>query len=184
MIKSSRALSSTTSATSYNQVKDLQWFTKTGKRGGPLILTQLENEFGQNGFSDHPRWSENIVWTDLISGTWNTYVSSSSSWGRVGSRPCCSLATPPLSPSTGAMSTTSWWRSTSSGRRSRRSRPWEPWGQTLQCWWASSGPAGLTSGLRSSTTSCRTSLLPRFLLRSLQGMPASTSTCISPENIN
>ena len=38
-----------------NQVKDLQWFTKSGKRGGPLILTQLENEFGQNGFSDHPR---------------------------------------------------------------------------------------------------------------------------------
>lgn len=39
----------------WNQVKDLQWFTKVGKRGGPLILTQLENEFGQNGFSDHPR---------------------------------------------------------------------------------------------------------------------------------
>jgi len=43
-----------------SRVKDLQWFTKTGKRGGPLILTQLENEFGQNGFSDHPRDLEHL----------------------------------------------------------------------------------------------------------------------------
>jgi len=37
------------------QVKDLQFFTVNGSKGGPIIMTQIENEYGAFGYDDFPR---------------------------------------------------------------------------------------------------------------------------------
>jgi len=37
------------------QVRHLQFYTESGSRGGPIIMTQIENEFGNYGYGDHPR---------------------------------------------------------------------------------------------------------------------------------
>merc|ERR1719402_1786228 len=38
-----------------SRVADLQFFTQSGARGGPIIMVQIENEFGNYGYEDHPR---------------------------------------------------------------------------------------------------------------------------------
>jgi len=37
------------------QVKDLQFYTAAGEKGGPIIMTQIENEYGAFGYDDFPR---------------------------------------------------------------------------------------------------------------------------------
>jgi len=43
-----------------SRVKHLQFFTESGSKGGPLIMTQIENEFGNYGYGDHPRDKEHL----------------------------------------------------------------------------------------------------------------------------
>jgi len=43
-----------------NQVRHLQFWTEDGERGGPIIMTQIENEFGNYGYGDHPRDKEHL----------------------------------------------------------------------------------------------------------------------------
>lgn len=38
-----------------SQVVNLQFITANGESGGPIIMTQIENEFGNYGYGDHPR---------------------------------------------------------------------------------------------------------------------------------
>lgn len=43
-----------------DQVRDFQFYTEEGARGGPIIMTQIENEFGNFGYSDYPRDKEHL----------------------------------------------------------------------------------------------------------------------------
>ncbi len=36
-------------------LRDQQFYTETGVRGGPIIMVQIENEYGNYGYSDYPR---------------------------------------------------------------------------------------------------------------------------------
>lgn len=38
-----------------SRVKDLQFYTANGQKGGPIIMTQIENEYGAFGYDDYPR---------------------------------------------------------------------------------------------------------------------------------
>jgi hypothetical protein len=35
--------------------RDQQFYTESGVRGGPIIMVQIENEYGNYGYSDYPR---------------------------------------------------------------------------------------------------------------------------------
>ena len=35
--------------------RDLQFYTESGFRGGPIIMVQIENEYGNYGYIDYPR---------------------------------------------------------------------------------------------------------------------------------
>ena len=41
-------------------------FFQSGSSGGPIIMTQIENEFGNYGYGDHPR--------DKVTHSWKTYL--------------------------------------------------------------------------------------------------------------
>ena len=41
------------------RVTHLQWDPEEG-RVGPIIMTQIENEFGNYGYGDHPRDKEHL----------------------------------------------------------------------------------------------------------------------------
>ena len=43
-----------------SRVKHLQFFTESGSKGGPIIMTQIENEYGNSGYGDHPRDKEHL----------------------------------------------------------------------------------------------------------------------------
>jgi len=43
-----------------SRVKHLQFFTDNGSKGGPIIMTQIENEYGNYGYGDHPRDKEHL----------------------------------------------------------------------------------------------------------------------------
>jgi len=43
-----------------SQVKHLQFITENGETGGPLIMTQIENEYGNYGYGDHPRDKQHL----------------------------------------------------------------------------------------------------------------------------
>ena len=43
-----------------SRVKHLQFFTENGSKGGPIIMTQIENEYGNYGYGDHPRDKEHL----------------------------------------------------------------------------------------------------------------------------
>jgi len=43
-----------------SRVKHLQFYTESGSRGGPIIMTQIENEYGNYGYGDHPRDKEHL----------------------------------------------------------------------------------------------------------------------------
>ncbi len=36
-------------------LRDQQFYTESGVRGGPIIMVQIENEYGNYGYSDYPR---------------------------------------------------------------------------------------------------------------------------------
>jgi len=38
-----------------SRVVDMQFFTGEGSKGGPIIMVQIENEYGNYGYGDHPR---------------------------------------------------------------------------------------------------------------------------------
>jgi len=42
------------------QVKDLQFYTAEGSVGGPIIMAQIENEYGNFGYGDHPRDKQHL----------------------------------------------------------------------------------------------------------------------------
>jgi len=43
-----------------SRVKHLQFYTESGSRGGPIIMAQIENEYGNYGYGDHPRDKEHL----------------------------------------------------------------------------------------------------------------------------
>jgi len=66
-----------------SRVKDLQWYTAAGSSGGPIIMTQVENEYGHFGYDDGVRDTvhlENLKQT-LISAGIETLLFTSDSPG-------------------------------------------------------------------------------------------------------
>merc|ERR1712179_320183 len=43
-----------------SRVRHLQFFTENGSKGGPIIMTQIENEYGNSGYGDHPRDKDHL----------------------------------------------------------------------------------------------------------------------------
>jgi len=48
------------------QVKHLQFYTESGASGGPIIMTQIENEFGNFGYGDHPRDKQHLKFLKAV----------------------------------------------------------------------------------------------------------------------
>jgi hypothetical protein len=61
-----------------NSCRDLQFYTESGFRGGPIIMVQIENEYGNYGYSDYPRDKAAIPPTiDEKGYRWEKVLSSS-----------------------------------------------------------------------------------------------------------